>query len=98
MEGLCGAEETLYIKCLFKTISFHDVHEELKKRINYTGSDSYYTMTLKLRLDILCKASCSVKMQDELKSEICGLQMKVPLGYNCSVTGCKYNTKNYNKL
>ena len=98
MEGLSGAEESLYIKSLFKTISFHDVHEELKKRINYTGSDSYYTMTLKLRLDILSRASCNVKLQDELKSEMNGMQLKVPSGYTCSVSGCKYNTKNYNKL
>ena len=98
MEGLNGVEESLYIHCLFKTVSFADVKRELADRIDYNGNESYYVMTLKLRLTILKKASCNIQMQTELEAEIHGLQKKLVKGYNCSIVGCKFSTRNYDNL
>ena len=99
MEGLSGVEESLYIQCLFKTISFYNVREELKKRKMYNGQESYYVMALKLRLALLSEASCSKQVRDELSAEIAGLVVKVLPGFYCSVNGCKFTTKDYyNKL
>ena len=98
MEGLKGKEESLYIQCLFRTINFADLKQELKNRTDGAVDNSYFIMTLKLRLHILQKASCNVKLQDELKTEIEGLDRKPPRGYKCSIAGCKYNTRNFNLL
>ena len=98
MEGQTGSEESLYIHCLFKTISFSNLKDELQKRSYDTSSESYYIMTLKLRLDILKKASCNEALQEEVKNEIEGLKQKIVVGYVCSIVGCKYRTRNYDFL
>ena len=98
MEALNGEEESLYIHCLFKTISFADLKRELADRIEFNGNESYYVMTLKLRLAILRKASCNIQMQTELEGEIKGLQKKIVKGYRCSIVGCNFASRNYDNL
>ena len=59
-------------------------------------SDTYLILTLKLRLAILCGASCGTGEQENLKRELEGLVQLKP-GYVCSIGGCGFKSRN-NKL
>ena len=94
MEGLRSESEALYAKCLFRTISFDNLKQELLNRSLVVTSDSYYVLTLKLRLAILRVSKCSNELQLELEAELNSFKQK-RMGYKCSLSGCKYVSKNY---
>ena len=51
------SDQEVYSRCLFQTISLHELKEELKKKnVNFPPSDSYHMMTLKMRAKILEEA------------------------------------------
>ena len=97
MDGLHGHDESLYIKCLFRTISFIDLSQELSTRQLQDCSDSYYVMCLRLRLHLLQECSSNGDLISELKSELETLKKKSD-GYICSLAGCSFATINYDKL
>ena len=97
MDQLQGESEALYIKCLFRTINFLELKSQLLLRGFALNSDSYYTMTLKLRLHILETDNCYKDIQTEIKAELT-LVRKQPKGYNCSISGCHYSSTNYKFL
>ena len=97
MEDLNGENESIYIKCLFKTIIFEDLKQQLLRRGQNVSNDSYYVMSLKLRLDILQKSNCTSDVKRELEAELDTMRKK-SLGYICSLVGCKFRTKNYDSL
>ena len=97
-KGPQGENETFYIKCLFKTISFEDLKNQLLKRGFEISSDTYYVMTMKLRLSILEEEQCYQDIQKELKAELAFSKKKPERGYICSLTGCHYSTNNYKNL
>ena len=97
MDGLHGNDESLYIKCLFRTINFIDLKQELSSRQLHDCSDSYYVMCLRLRLHLLQDSSSNKDIISELKSELETLKKK-SVGYICSLAGCSFVTKNYSRL
>ena len=98
MEGLYGDNGVLYSKCLFKTISFEDLKTELLKKGFEIRSESYYELTMRLRLLILEEESCYEDIQEQLKAEIAVILKKPERGYTCSLSGCSYTSSNYKKL
>ena len=99
VQRLSREHESLYSRCLFKTISFHELKTELVKRSIEVSGDTFYIMTLKLRLDILGKENCDVAAQDDLRTEILVAKKDCGKGYfTCSVPGCSYSKSNYRSL
>ena len=96
---LHGESESLYIKCLFKTISYFDLRDHLVQRKVDISGDSFYIMTLKLRLNILERNNCNENVQMDLRTELAQVTKKTDKGYyNCSLAGCHYSSKNYRSL
>ena len=62
------------------------------------NTDSYYTMTLKLRLHILETENCYSSIQTEIKAELALVQEQCARGYKCSVPGCSFRSVNYKSL
>ena len=62
------------------------------------NTDSYYTMTLKLRLHILETENCYPSIQTEIKAELALVQEQSARGYKCSVPGCSFRSVNYKSL
>ena len=98
MDQLHGQNETLYIKCLFRTVTFHELKSELISRGMKMNNDSYYTMTLKLRLSILETENCYQAIQAQIKAELALVKEENRTGYKCSVPGCNYCSINYKCL
>ena len=98
MDQLHGTSETLYIKCLFRTVTFHELKAELISRGIEQSNISYYTMTLKLRLSILETEDCYKDIQAEIKAELALVLEKNVKGYKCSIPGCNYCSVNYKCL
>ena len=98
MDQLHGHSESIYIKCLFRSINFHELKSELTSRGIASNTDSYYTMTLKLRLHILEVENCYPSVQTEIKAELGLVQEPSARGYMCSVPGCSFNSVNYKSL
>ena len=90
--------EALYSKCLFRTIGFKELKNEIDNfKIASTG-ESYYVMCLKLRLDILKRSNCSDDIIKSIREELDSLD-KTKSGYFCSYYGCHFvPTRNYDKL
>ena len=64
-------DQEVYSKCLFRTINYNDLKLELAKaKINYSPSDSYYILTLKLRRAILLKCDVNDRISINLNEEI----------------------------
>ena len=97
MDELNGDAETLYIKCLFRTISFFDLKSELRKRSIQAFDDTYYIMCLKLRLKLLSDANYKGSLIGEIQEELDTIVQKND-GYKCSILGCKFRVKDFNKL
>ena len=52
-----GPDQELYNKCLFRNVSYEEIKLEMSARqINFSPSDSYFILTLKLRREILQKS------------------------------------------
>ena len=91
-------EEDLYIKCLFKTISLQDLKKELKKKkIEYSLSDSYHILTLKIRAHILKESRSDPNLVKPLEDEISFFNSTVRENhvYSCCFNGCPFKTKNH---
>ena len=97
MYGLSGHSESLYIKCLFRTISFEDVRYELRVRKLNPSEFSYHVMCLTLQLHLLQEVECSDGIVGKLKCELDGLKKK-GIGFYCSIAGCEFTSKNYKHL
>jgi hypothetical protein len=91
-------EQEVYSQCLFKTISFHELKKELKKKnVSFPPSDSYYILTLKMRAKILEEAGAEPNLLKETEDEI-GSNNKSKQkrkAYNCCLTGCTFKTVNW---
>ena len=59
--------DELYNKCLFKTISLHQLKLELIRRnISYLFDDSYDILTIKLRVQILKDSKTTIQLFGEV--------------------------------
>jgi hypothetical protein len=90
-----------YNKCLFRTISYFELKHELEMRnINFSPSDSYYILTLKLRREILRKTDpkciIGMKIDEEITAYKSNLH-SVGNRYKCSLVGCSFLCKNHAK-
>ena len=97
---LQGNMSSLYIKCLFKTVSCQELKDHLSRKGCLLESDTFYTMTLKLRLRLLEEANCNEEIQDQLRAEIAFIRNKTgrARGYTCSFSGCDFTTRTYKFL
>ena len=89
--------ESLYSKCLFRTIGYEELKNELEKHKITIYSDSYYVMCLKLRLSLLKESDCCSDDVTSIEAELEAINRSTR-GYYCSFIGCKFTTPNYNKL
>ena len=90
--------EEVYNKLLFKTISFHDLKLELKRRsIPSLLTDTYYILTLKLRLEILKESKVDLVHVQPLIEEIdyfYSQQRKSKL-FECCLIGCPFKARDH---
>ena len=96
-----GKDEEVYSKSLFRTISYAQLKSELLfRRINFSPSDPYYVLTLKLRRQILQKSNGNQMLLKNLDEEISQHEENkhsVGRKYRCSVVGCPYISSNHKK-
>ena len=89
-----GIEFDLYNKCLFKTINYNQLKSELLSRnINFSPSDTYPILTLRMRKDILEKLHIQHSVVQNIDSEIKlfeKVKYKSTSGYRCSFPGCSF--------
>ena len=93
-------EEDLYSKSLFKTISVHDLKNVLrKKNIEFSSSDSYHILTLKLRVKLLKDSNADITLVQPLVDEISSFfsTRKVRNVYKCCLTVCPFKTSNHER-
>ena len=95
-----GKDQEIYNKVLFRTASLFELKNGLSERnISYNASDSYYLLTLKLRVVILRANDVQNEVRKSMEEEIeviVASQRKTPgLRYECSVPGCKFHCLNY---
>ena len=91
-------EESLYTRCLFRTIELNDIKRELVNRNCDPSKLSYYTMTLKLQLLLLKEANTGLERQKELTTELSLIIKETDKRYTCSVPGCSFSCMNYKHL
>ena len=96
-----GKDEEVYSKSLFRTINYSQLKSELLlRRVNFSPSDSYYVLTLRLRRQILQKNKENSVLLQNLDEEIVqheASKHSVGRKYKCSLTGCPYISSNYEK-
>ena len=96
-----GRDQEVYSKCLFRSISLAELKAELLLRnVNFSPSDSYLILTLKLRRDILVKSDDQPDIVDLINQEIVALDETKPAGgsrYRCSVVGCTFRCPSHLK-
>ena len=96
-----GQDQTLYNKCLFRTVSYAEIKSEMVLRsINFSPSDSYYILTLKLRREILGKNEENKQLLKNLDDEIAAdnaSKHTVGSRYRCALIGCLYTSANHAK-
>ena len=96
-----GHDQTLYNKCLFRTVSYDEIKSEMVVRnVNFSPSDSYYILTLKLRREILGKSEENKNLLKNLDDEIAADEASkhtVGSRYKCCLTGCSYTCTNHAK-
>lgn len=97
-----SGDEQLYSKCLFRTLSVSEMMSELESRsVNFSPSDSYLILTLKLRREILLKKLDNFHLVEEINVEIAGInKSKTSSGdgrYQCCLPGCPFVCANHVK-
>ena len=101
MEDIVGYLEEVYSKCLFRTITYDDVKRKLHARnVNFSPSDSYYILTLKLRRDILLEGNRESETAKHITEEIGALtasRHSIGSRYKCSLTGCNFLCTKFDK-
>ena len=93
-------EAELYNKCLFRAISLKDLLNELeRKKVEFTDTDSYLILTLKMRAKLLEESNADQSLIQPLQDEIKSYQSNVreKKVYTCCLTGCPYKTNNHEK-
>ena len=96
-----GRDQEVYNKCLFRTISYSELKSELESRkINFSPSDSFYILTLKLRRLILIESEGSNIIADRIDDEISAYEKtKHTVGsrFKCCLVGCTFSASNHRK-
>ena len=96
-----GKDQEVYNRALFRNINFLQLKTELVSRnCNFSPSDSYFLLTLKLRRGILQKYEGNevlVKKLDEEIAEQDTSKHSVGNRYRCSLPGCPFISKNHKK-
>ena len=96
-----GHNFEIYNKCIFKTIPYHDLKAELESRsANFSPSDTYYILTLRLRKDILEKLEIQPSVRKQLDKEIDVFEKtknKSGSVYECCVPGCPFRNLHHRK-
>ena len=89
-----GRNLEIYNVCLFKTINFEELKSEMVSRqINFSPSDSYVMLTLRLRKEILQSLDIQHALVANLEKEIKIYERtkhKSGSRYDCSVPGCSF--------
>ena len=85
-----GKDQEIYNKVLFRTASLFELKNGLSERnISYNASDSYYLLTLKLRVVILRANDVQNEVRKSMEEEIeviVASQRKTPgLRYECFI-------------
>ena len=96
-----GRDQEIYSKALFRSISYSELKSELESRkINFSPSDSYYILTLRLRRTILRESEGSNKVADRIDDEISAYEKSkhnVGSRFKCSLIGCPHIASNHRK-
>ena len=96
-----GKDQEVYSRALFRNINYLQLKSELVSRnTNFSPSDTYYLLTLKLRRGILQKYEGNevlVKKIDEEIAEQDTSKHSVANRYRCSLPGCPFISKNHKK-
>ena len=93
-------DQEIYNKCLFRTVNYFELKNELMLRnINFSPSDSYYILTLKLRKEILVKSDENSTLVKRISEEIAAFVTNKTEGskYTCSLVGCAFTCTNHRK-
>lgn len=89
-----GSEFDLYNKCLFRTICVSELQTELTLRNDdFSPSDSYHILTLRLRKKILTAANVQSDIVLQLNDEIIAYnksKCSTYSSYNCCIPGCSF--------
>ena len=96
-----GKNLELYNKALFRTANYVELKDAIDQReINYYPSDSYYLLTLRLRVDILRECKVQPETRKVMENEIeafSASQKKTGSKYKCAVPGCPFACLEYSK-
>lgn len=96
-----GQDQELYNKCLFRTVSYEELKSKMiVRKINFSPSDSYYILTLKIRREILLKSDVNAQLVKNLDEEISSYYASkhtVGSRYRCCLVGCSYSCTNHSK-
>ena len=96
-----GQDFQLYNKCLFRTIEYNLLKTELiSRKVNFTPTDTYYIMTLRLRKDILEKTEPHNVILENIGKDLDDndkTRFRGGARYNCRLPGCPFETTNYKK-
>ena len=95
-------DQEVYGKCLFMTISYHQMKSEMESRsINFSPCDLYYILTLKLRREILQKNDGSDTLIKQINVEIAATEntreASIGTKYKCCLAGCSFSCSNHYK-
>ena len=89
-----GKDLEIYNRCLFKTINFIELKQELVSRsINFSPSDTYILLTLRLRKSILESLDIQHSVVESIDNEIKvydQTKQRSGSGYSCSIPRCSF--------
>ena len=96
-----GKNLVLYNKALFRTASYKELKDAIDERgITESPSDSYYLLTLRIRVDILKECNIQPETRKVMENEIeafTASQKKTGSKYKCTVPGCPFTCLEYSK-
>ena len=88
-----GSDQELYNKLLFRKVSYTEVKNELRSRnIDFSPTDTFYTLLLKLRRSILVKHGIQADVVETISKELDEVEKlyrKKGPKYKCCFTGCE---------
>ena len=96
-----GRDFQIYNKCLFKGIDYCALKSELiERKIDFSPSDTYHILTLRLRKEILKCYPDQKFLLDNVQQELDNYNENKHKGgsrYICKIPGCPFNSVNYRK-
>ena len=96
-----GKDLEIYNRSLFKTINFIELKQELVLRsINFSPSDTYILLTLRLRKSILESLDIQHSVVESIDNEIKvydQTKQRSGSGYSCSIPGCSFRCLRHKK-